>query len=176
MFGAVVGAAPNSRSITRAVSTWRSGIMCEYVSRVIATLEWPRVSWTTFGLTPLRNQRVAAVCRRSWNRMIGIPALFSRGWKQPRTSQAAVRGRPVGRQKTKETPGYAGGRTNSEITPTPRFLGATSPSQFASQHVARQSKSGNRKPTMRSSCQFPRIKPHPAAPRNRIRTSRAQPH
>lgn len=74
--------------------------MWEYVSRVIATLEWPSVSWTIFGLTPLRNQSVAAVCRRSWNRIRGKPAHFSSGWNRPRTSQAAVSGRPVGRQKT----------------------------------------------------------------------------
>ena len=73
--------------------------MWEYVSRVIATLVWLRVSWTIFGLTPLPNQRVAAVCRRSWNRLSGKPAGFSTGWNRPRTSQAAVSGRSVGRQK-----------------------------------------------------------------------------
>jgi len=45
------------------------------MSRVIVIEEWPSISWTILGRTPLVNSSVAQVCRRLWKRVaIGNPA------------------------------------------------------------------------------------------------------
>src|SRR5215211_7806656 len=47
----------------------------------MAMVAWPRSSCTSFGCTPRPRSRVAQVCRRSWKRISGRPALLRRGLK-----------------------------------------------------------------------------------------------
>jgi hypothetical protein len=54
---------------------------CKYRSWVIATEAGLTSSETILGLMPCPSSSVAAVCRRSWNRIRGTPARFIRGMK-----------------------------------------------------------------------------------------------
>jgi len=62
------------------------------MSRVIATVAWPSISETTFGLTFSVSNRVAAVWRRSRKRISANPARFRRGLNE-RREVVAVEGR-----------------------------------------------------------------------------------
>ena len=55
----------NNAPMASAASRCMLGMQWEYVSRVIATVEWPRRSLMIFGCTCALSARVACVCRRS---------------------------------------------------------------------------------------------------------------
>ena len=59
-------------------STW------EYTSIVTAIPLWPSSSCTTLWLVPKLSRRVADVCLRSWNRIVGSPARSSNGLNDQR--------------------------------------------------------------------------------------------
>jgi hypothetical protein len=71
----------SAASIAAAVCSPIEGIQCEYRSNVIAIELWPSNSCTSLGWTFALRRRVAAVCLRSWNRMLGSPARFRSGLK-----------------------------------------------------------------------------------------------
>lgn len=62
-------------SRTRAPSRCVARVAWLYRSRVIATVAWPSISETSFGYTPWPSSSVAVVCRASWGRTMGTPAL-----------------------------------------------------------------------------------------------------
>ncbi len=55
-------------------------------------VEWPSISETILGWMPRPSRSVAAVWRRSWNRMIGRPRLFEKGMEQSVQEVTAVLG------------------------------------------------------------------------------------
>ena len=74
----------------RAASSCMVGITWLYRSSVNATLAWPSISEAIFGFTPAESISVAAVCRRSWNRIRGSPAAFRSGRRLVRPERRNV--------------------------------------------------------------------------------------
>jgi hypothetical protein len=68
---------------------------------VTATVEWPRVSYTSLGWVPRENSKLAAVCRRSWKRVLWSRPAFSRsGLKERFIKLCRFTGVPVVERNT----------------------------------------------------------------------------
>ena len=73
-------------SISLIASCCMVGSTWEYTSIVTAIPLWPSSSCTTLRLVPKLSRRVAGVCLKSWNRIVGSPARFSNGLNDRRRS------------------------------------------------------------------------------------------
>ena len=64
------------------------------------TVAWPSISWTIFGCTFFESNSVAHVCRRSWKRIVGSPALPMRRRRFLLRTFEGLSGAPVSDVKT----------------------------------------------------------------------------
>ena len=72
---------------------WEAVVTWAYVSRVNPAEKCPSIPDTVFTSTPFCRARVANVCLRSWNLILGNPARFSTRFQHPvEHVQHAVRG------------------------------------------------------------------------------------
>ena len=70
---------PRASPIASASPSSIPGSTCEYVSRVMEMVAWPKSTCTSFAWTPLLRRIVAHVCRRSWCSAGLISAKAGRG-------------------------------------------------------------------------------------------------
>ncbi len=96
-FGSGRAAVGYERASSIAAAAWSRifGSTWEYVSRVMAMVEWPSISETILGFTFLASSRVAQVCRRSWKRISWSPARFSSGLNFSLVTARLSSGSPV---------------------------------------------------------------------------------